>query len=53
LVSEIQPDPAPGRTTYRKQLALSFFYKFYLSLQPTLPSYLKVKKTNKHTNIQT
>eukprot|EP00759_Apiculatamorpha_spiralis_P022645 PhF_6_TR26685/c0_g1_i2/m.38861/K00106/XDH; xanthine dehydrogenase/oxidase len=36
-------DPAPGRLAFRKSVALGYFYKFFLSLQPTatLPSNLK------------
>ena len=31
-------DPGPGRVAYRQQVALNYFYKFMLSLQPSLPS---------------
>ena len=45
LVTQLQGlvaslDPSQGRTEYRKSQAINFFYKWYLSLQPALPSTL-------------
>jgi len=40
LLSELIPDAGPGNTKYRSQLPIHFFYKFYLSLLPSLPSSL-------------
>eukprot|EP01125_Pyxidicula_operculata_P021742 TRINITY_DN8602_c0_g1_i1.p1 TRINITY_DN8602_c0_g1~~TRINITY_DN8602_c0_g1_i1.p1 ORF type:complete len:1453 (+),score=397.51 TRINITY_DN8602_c0_g1_i1:448-4359(+) len=41
LQSELNPDNSIGQTQYRINLALSFFYKFFLSLLPSLPSNLQ------------
>ena len=41
LHNETVPSPMPeGKESYRKSLVTAFFYKFILSLQETLPSYL-------------
>jgi xanthine dehydrogenase/oxidase len=40
LENEQQLDPTPGKIEYRRSLITSFFYKFFLSLQPSLPSHL-------------
>ena len=37
LATELVPDTRPGYVEYRKQLPLNYFYKFYLSLLPTIP----------------
>jgi xanthine dehydrogenase/oxidase len=37
LSSLLVPDPSLPRAAYRKSVALNYFYKFFLSLQPTLP----------------
>eukprot|EP01104_Vermistella_antarctica_P002504 TRINITY_DN12741_c0_g1_i1.p1 TRINITY_DN12741_c0_g1~~TRINITY_DN12741_c0_g1_i1.p1 ORF type:complete len:1615 (-),score=361.72 TRINITY_DN12741_c0_g1_i1:55-4899(-) len=38
LQGELTPDSGPGIVPYRQSLAISFFYKFILSLQPGLPA---------------
>eukprot|EP01006_Ploeotia_vitrea_P056302 TRINITY_DN68086_c1_g4_i1.p1 TRINITY_DN68086_c1_g4~~TRINITY_DN68086_c1_g4_i1.p1 ORF type:complete len:1312 (-),score=225.69 TRINITY_DN68086_c1_g4_i1:150-4085(-) len=40
LEGELQPT-ATTKVAYRKQLAVSYLYKFFLALQPTLPANLK------------
>lgn len=37
LQQELVPDLAPGKVAYRNSAACSFFYKFYLTLLPSLP----------------
>ena len=41
LLSELVPNSEPGDVQYRSQLPISFFYKFYLSLLPSIPSNLQ------------
>lgn len=41
ILQTINPDPTPGKVAYRKSVILTLFYKFFLSMQPSLPIYLQ------------
>jgi len=42
LQAEAVPDPVTGQVKYRSSLVTSLFYKFFLAIQPALPSSLQL-----------